>query len=152
MPLPREMCSVVWTYLERAPIESAKSPVLFLDSREFWQRRFCGGLRPPPRRTRTPRRPGVCQDFLIPRAGNQLLRSRADSMSIYAAVGRPPSAADGSTGSGDIQTPGPLVRDLFPDLDEQQLSDVEETLHGYLEAAWRIYERLERERPEVFDR
>lgn len=46
----------------------------------------------------------------------------------------------------------PSLRDLFPDLDEQQLNEVEETLHGYLEVAWRIYERLERERPEVFDR
>ena len=44
------------------------------------------------------------------------------------------------------------LRDLFPDLSEEQLKEVEETFHGYLEIAWRIYERLERERPEVFDR
>jgi hypothetical protein len=44
------------------------------------------------------------------------------------------------------------IRDLFPDLTEEQLKEVEETLHGYLEVALRIYERLEREHPEVFDR
>ena len=44
------------------------------------------------------------------------------------------------------------MRELFPNLSEEQLKEVEETLHGYLEIAWRIYERLERERPEVFDR
>ena len=44
------------------------------------------------------------------------------------------------------------LRDLFPDLSEEQLKEVEETFHGYLEIAWRIYERLEREQPEVFDR
>lgn len=46
----------------------------------------------------------------------------------------------------------PTIRDLFPDLSEEQLKEVEETFHGYLEAVWRIYERLERERPEVFDK
>jgi hypothetical protein len=43
------------------------------------------------------------------------------------------------------------VGDLFPDLAEDQLNEVEETLHGYLSALWRIYERLMRECPEVFD-
>jgi hypothetical protein len=43
------------------------------------------------------------------------------------------------------------IRDLFPDLPEDQLKEVEETLHGYLSALWRIYDRLIRERPEVFD-
>ena len=46
----------------------------------------------------------------------------------------------------------PTIRDLFPDLSEEKLKEVEETFHGYLEVAWQIYERLERERPEVFDR
>jgi hypothetical protein len=46
----------------------------------------------------------------------------------------------------------PSMRELFPNLSEEQLKEVEETLHGYLEVAWRIYERLERERPDVFDR
>ncbi len=45
----------------------------------------------------------------------------------------------------------PAIRDLFPGLTEEQLDDVEETLHGYLEIAWRIYQRLEREQPEIFD-
>jgi hypothetical protein len=44
------------------------------------------------------------------------------------------------------------IRDLFPDLSEEQLKEVEETFHGYLEVAWRIYERLEREQPDFFDR
>ncbi len=41
------------------------------------------------------------------------------------------------------------IRDLFPDLGEDQLKEVEETFHSYLNALWRIYERLKRERPEV---
>jgi hypothetical protein len=45
----------------------------------------------------------------------------------------------------------PSLRDLFPDLSDEQLKEVEDTFHGYLEIAWRIYERLERERPEFFD-
>ncbi|HEY6763220.1 MAG TPA: hypothetical protein VI386_00485 [Candidatus Sulfotelmatobacter sp.] len=40
---------------------------------------------------------------------------------------------------------------LFPDLNEQQINDVAETLHGYCTTVWRIYERLEREHPEVID-
>lgn len=43
------------------------------------------------------------------------------------------------------------LRDLFPGLSEEQLKEVEEAFLGYLEIAWRIYERLERERPEFFD-
>jgi len=46
----------------------------------------------------------------------------------------------------------PSLRDLFPDLSDEQLKEVGETLHGYLEVAWRIYERLEREQPDFFDR
>ena len=45
----------------------------------------------------------------------------------------------------------PSLRDLFPDLSDEQLKEVEDTFYGYLEIAWRIYERLERERPEFFD-
>jgi hypothetical protein len=43
------------------------------------------------------------------------------------------------------------LRDLFPDLSEEKLQAVEDTFYGYLEIAWRIYERLERERPAFFD-
>lgn len=43
------------------------------------------------------------------------------------------------------------LRELFPDLSGEQLQEVEEAFYGYLEIAWRIYERLERERPEFFD-
>jgi hypothetical protein len=46
----------------------------------------------------------------------------------------------------------PSLRDLFPDVSEEELKAVENTLHGYLEIAWRIYERLEQEHPGVFDR
>jgi hypothetical protein len=46
----------------------------------------------------------------------------------------------------------PSIHDLFPDLSEEQLNQVEGTFHDYLEVAWRIYERIERESPEVFDR
>jgi hypothetical protein len=45
----------------------------------------------------------------------------------------------------------PTIRDLFPDLTDEQLQGVQETLHGYLNALWRIYQRLRRERPEAFD-
>ena len=43
------------------------------------------------------------------------------------------------------------LRDLFPELSEEQLKEVEDIFYGYLEIAWRIYERLERERSGVFD-
>ncbi len=43
------------------------------------------------------------------------------------------------------------IRDLFPDLSEEQLKEVEETFHGYLEVVWEIYEEVKRERPEAFD-
>lgn len=43
------------------------------------------------------------------------------------------------------------IGDLFLDLTEDQLKEVEETFHGYLNALWRIYVRLKRERPEIFD-
>ncbi len=44
------------------------------------------------------------------------------------------------------------IRDLFPDLSEETLKEVEETFHGYLEVAWEIYEEVKRERPEIFDK
>jgi hypothetical protein len=43
------------------------------------------------------------------------------------------------------------LRDLFPDLNEQQISEIAEILHGYCAVIGRIYERLEREHPEVID-
>jgi len=54
---------------------------------------------------------------------------------------------------------GPSVRStaedklqhLFPRLRDDQLKDVAETLHGYSTIAWRIYQRLLREQPEVID-
>ncbi len=47
---------------------------------------------------------------------------------------------------------GTTIRDLFPTLTEEQLKEVEETFHGYLEVVWEIYEELKRERPEFFDK
>lgn len=41
--------------------------------------------------------------------------------------------------------------DLFPNMSEQQINEIAEILHGYCSTVWRIYERLERERPEVID-
>ncbi len=38
------------------------------------------------------------------------------------------------------------IRDLYPSLSEDQLKEVEETLHNYAAIAWRICERLEREK------
>ena len=43
------------------------------------------------------------------------------------------------------------IRKLFPDLPDIQLEEIEEVLEGYASAAWRIYERLEREKPEILD-
>jgi hypothetical protein len=43
------------------------------------------------------------------------------------------------------------LRQLFPDVSEKQLDEIAEVLHGYLAVAWRVYERLEREHPEVID-
>ena len=43
------------------------------------------------------------------------------------------------------------VRELFPNLSEDQLKEVEETLHNYAAIAWRVCERLERENAEGFD-
>jgi hypothetical protein len=43
------------------------------------------------------------------------------------------------------------LRDLFPDQPEEQIEDIAEVLHGYCAIVWRIYERLEREHPEVID-
>lgn len=43
------------------------------------------------------------------------------------------------------------LRALFPGLSDVELTEVAETLHGYCAIAWRIYERLKRERPELID-
>ncbi len=43
------------------------------------------------------------------------------------------------------------MRDLFPNLSEDQLKEVEETLHNYAAIAWRVCERLEREQADGFD-
>jgi len=45
------------------------------------------GPRAPPKSRLTAAAPGGRQDFLIPKAGNQLLRSRAGFVSIYVCVG-----------------------------------------------------------------
>lgn len=43
------------------------------------------------------------------------------------------------------------LRTLFGDVSADHLREIEETLHAFCSTAWRIYERLERERPEVID-
>ena len=43
------------------------------------------------------------------------------------------------------------LHDLFPDLSDGQIEEIAELLHGYCSTVWQIYERLERERPEVID-
>ena len=37
------------------------------------------------------------------------------------------------------------LKPLFPSLNDEELKAVEATFHGYLEIAWRIFERLEKE-------
>ena len=44
------------------------------------------------------------------------------------------------------------IQDLFPKLSEEQLEEVKETLHSYLETVWEIYEDLKRERPGIIDK
>ena len=41
--------------------------------------------------------------------------------------------------------------DLFPGLSDEQVNEIAEILHGYCAVVWRIYERLEREHPEIID-
>jgi hypothetical protein len=41
--------------------------------------------------------------------------------------------------------------DIFPKASDQQSNEIAEILHGYCSTVWRIYERLEREHPEVID-
>jgi hypothetical protein len=45
----------------------------------------------------------------------------------------------------EYRAPNPELRKLFPRLSEEELREVEDTFHGYLEIAWRIYARLEAE-------
>lgn len=42
------------------------------------------------------------------------------------------------------------IRDLYPSLSDDQLKEVEETLHNYAAIAWRVCERLEREKTKGF--
>lgn len=39
----------------------------------------------------------------------------------------------------------PTLRDLYPDLTDEELREAEENLQGYLEVVLRIYERLQAE-------
>ena len=43
------------------------------------------------------------------------------------------------------------VSELFPDLPEDQLAEVRETLDGYCQLLLQIFDRLERERRRHFD-
>jgi hypothetical protein len=43
------------------------------------------------------------------------------------------------------------IRQLYPDLTEQQLKKVAETLYNYAAIAWRVCERLELEKLGNFD-
>ena len=43
------------------------------------------------------------------------------------------------------------IQELYPDLSDDQLKEVEETLQHYAAIAWRVCERLEREKADGFD-
>ena len=43
------------------------------------------------------------------------------------------------------------VRTLFPNLPDEELEESKEVLDGYIASVRRIYERLEREQPEILD-
>ncbi len=38
------------------------------------------------------------------------------------------------------------IRDLFPNATDDQLKEIEKTLHNYAAIAWRVCQRLEREK------
>ena len=44
------------------------------------------------------------------------------------------------------------IRDLYPDLSEEQLKEAEENLHRYLGVVREIYENTRRLLPEIFDK
>jgi hypothetical protein len=60
---------------------------------------------------------------------------------------------------GEIDQPHPrhnekvelTIKELYPELDDAQLSEAEENLRAYFAVVWRIYSRLKREQPEIFD-
>ena len=45
----------------------------------------------------------------------------------------------------------PTLRQLFPDQTDEQIDRIGEFLHNYSMVIWRIYERLERDHPEIID-
>ena len=47
--------------------------------------------------------------------------------------------------SGMENKPAPTIRDLYPDLNEAELAQVEDSLERYLALVLRIFERLESE-------
>jgi hypothetical protein len=47
--------------------------------------------------------------------------------------------------------PKVTLRDLFPGMTDERIGEIAEALHGYCAVVWRIYERLEREHPEIID-
>jgi hypothetical protein len=55
------------------------------------------------------------------------------------------------SGNPEKERKGINVSDLFPDLPEQQLNEVRETLDDYCGLLLQIFERLERERDRDFD-
>jgi hypothetical protein len=61
------------------------------------------------------------------------------------------SAGAPQTNVNEVSGQAEKLRALFPHLPADQLNDVAETLHGHCAIAWRIYERLQREHPEVID-
>jgi hypothetical protein len=46
---------------------------------------------------------------------------------------------------------GVTLPEIFPNLSEEQIADIADILHVYCAVVLRIYERLEREHPEVLD-
>ena len=45
----------------------------------------------------------------------------------------------------------PTLRDLYPDLTDEELEEAEENLQGYLDVVLRIYERLQAEHTPLTD-
>ena len=43
------------------------------------------------------------------------------------------------------------LRDLYPDITDEELEEAEENLQGYLDVVLRIYERLQAEQPPLTD-
>ena len=92
-------------------------------------------------------------EMILPQLVEEAVRSSLLADSPDFSIEYPPCtfSSMSQTAPENAKQEGPSIRDLFPGLNDDHLREVEDTFHAYLEIAWRIYERIDRERPEFFD-